>query len=190
MCDPTLMGKCPHYQKYPCDWQMFVTQPQWLEGTLNAAISHPTFAVKMTLGIRRWDSIALHASPLQTHHYHQNWSFSTFHSIFKWDFKALPFVSPTFSHITLRSFLIFSQIPFLDASPKRFSLAVRLLPGNHKIWLSVLLPALGSLTQSSQQCFKFSFFMFFSKPPSCRFLLLMFVYFTGYKQLRSDSLFP
>lgn len=177
---------CPHYKKYCRNWQMFETRPQWLEGTLNAAISHPKFAVKTALGIQRCNSIALHAS----HCYHQTWSFSTFHTIFKWTFKALLFLSSIFSHIILGSFPISSQIPFLAAPPKIFSLAIVLLPGNHKIWLSVLLPAWGSLTQHSQQCFRFPFFTFFSKPASRRFLLLMFVYFTAYKQLRSDSQFP
>lgn len=122
--------------------------------------------------------------------YRQTCSFSTFHTIYTLKFKALPFIPSTFSHITLGSFPISSQIPFLAAPPKIFSLAIGLLPGNHKIWLSVLLPAQGSLTQHSQQCFRFPFFTFFSKPASRRFLLLMFVYFTAYKQLRSDSHFP
>lgn len=190
MCDPTLMSKCPHYKKYHCNWQMFATQPQWLEGTLTAPLSHLKFAVKAALGIWRCNNIAFHASLLQTHCYRQTWSFSTFHTIFKWKFKVLPFIPFTFSHITLGSFPLSSHIPFLAAPPKIFSVAIGLLPGNHKIWLSVLLPAQGSLTQHSQQCFRSPFFTFFSKPASRRFLLLMFVYFTAYKQLRSDSHFP
>lgn len=132
-------------------------QPQWLEGTLNAAISPSKSAVKTALRIWRCNSIAVHVSRLQTTRYHQTWSFSTFHTIFKWKFKALPFISSTFSHITLGSFLISSQIPLLAAPPKTFSLAIGLLPGNHKISLSVLLPAQGSLTQHSQQ-FQISIF--------------------------------
>lgn len=53
-----------------------------------------------------------------------------------------------------------------------------------------LLPAWGSFTQHSKPCFRFPFFTFFSRSASRRFLLLMFVYFTAYKQLRSDSQLP
>lgn len=192
MYEPTLMGKCPHYKKYHCNRQMIEIQSQWREGTLNAAISHPKFTVKTALGTRSCNSIVFHASLLQAHSYCQTWSFSTFHTTFKWKFKGLPFISSTFSHITLGNFPISSQITFLAAPPKIFSLAIGLLPGNHKIRLSVLLPAQGSLTQHSQQCFakNFHFSTFFSKSVSCRFLLLMFVYFTAYKQLRSNSQFP
>lgn len=169
MYDPTLMSEYPRYKKYCCNWQAFETQPQWLEGNLNSGISHPKFTVKTVLGIWRCNSIALHAPLLQTHCYHQTQSFRNLHTIFKWKSKGLPFTSSTFSHITLESFPISSQIPFLAVLPKICSLAIRMLPGNQKICFSVLLPAEGSLTQHSQQCFRIPFFTFFSKPASHRF---------------------
>lgn len=143
MHDPTLMSEYPRCKKYRCNWQVFETAS-------DAGISHTKFTVNTVLGILRCNSIALRASLLQTHRCHQTQAFRNFHAIFKWKSKALPFLSSTFSHITLENFPVSSQTPFLAAPPKIFSLATRMLPGSHKIWFSVLLPAQGSLTQHSQ----------------------------------------
>lgn len=135
------------------------------------AILYPKFTVKIVLGIRKFNSIAVHASLMQIHCYDQACVFSTFHTTYIRTMKAFPYA---FSHIILGSFLVSSHIAFLAAFSKIFSLPIGLLPGNHKICLPVLLPA-------CKQCFRFPFFTFFSKSASCRLLLLMFVYFTAYK---------
>lgn len=89
--------------------------------------------------------LLVYASLLQMYCCDQACVFGTFHTLFIWKIKALPFA---LSHIIWGSLLISSQIPFLSISPKIFRLTKGLLSGNYKIWLS---PASLRIFYSAQQ---------------------------------------
>lgn len=186
MNDPILMAPCPHYKKYHCYWQMFETRPQWFQMQPPHTPNSPW---RLLWGSRATTFL------LMPHYCRLSATYTagisapfipSLNGIINFCLSYhLPFLS-------LWRLLIYSktdQIPFLSALPSGSSLAIGLLPGNQNLAVS---PAASPsiLTQHSQQCFRFPFFTFFSKPASCRFLLLMFVYLTAYKQLRSDSQFP
>lgn len=128
--------------------------------------------------------LLVYASLLQMYCCDQACVFGTFHTLFeKLKLFHLPFLTlpgeAFWSHPRYHFYLFLLRS--LDWQKDCFQVIIK---------SGCLLPAWGSFTQHSKQCFRFPFFTFFSRSASRRFLLLMFVYFTAYKQLRSDSQLP